>query len=204
MYKWHQLLLLGSCVLLAGGCNQHILTDYRPLDRAGMWSSNIEQLKAINTSDAEVVRLVKLKQAGLSDDACVALVAAAREKQHPFVSGDSTGNLVAAGYSESQILEIAKVDQLDSISGELVALRLIGLSDSTLEFVLHRRLQGRPTLSSSAIAHLKNTGLTEKQIIERINQGMTDAQAEHEVKNREAVRNHSNTGFARVRGRRPG
>src|SRR5258707_11218967 len=114
MYKWHQLLLLGSCVLLAGGCNQHILTDYRPLDRAGMWSSNIEQLKAINTSDAEVVRLVKLKQAGLSDDACVALVAAAREKQHPFFSGGSTSKLVSPRLSETQNFGIANVHQLDS------------------------------------------------------------------------------------------
>src|SRR5260370_5800657 len=142
-----------------------------------MWSSNIEQLKAKNTSDAEVAQLVKLKQAGLGDDACVALVAAARERQHPFVSGDSTGNLVAAAYSESQILEIAKVDQLDSISGELVALRLIVLSDSTFEFLLHRPLQRRPTLSSAAIAHVQTTGVTDKQTSDGINTAMTHAHA---------------------------
>ena len=196
-------LLLGACVLFAGGCKSHLLTDYRPLDHAGMWSSGLEQLKTLNTSDSEVAQLVKAKQVNLSDDACVELVAAAHERRHPFVSGDSTANLARAGYSEAQILEVAEADQLDSISGELVALRLIGLSDSTLEFVLHRRLQGRPTLSSAAIAHLKNTGLTEKQIIERINSGMTDAQAEHEVKNRVMARNHAGTGFVRVRGRRP-
>ena len=197
-----RLLLLGVCVLYLGGCKSHPLTDYRPLDRAGMWSSGLEQLKTLNTSDSEVAQLVKAKQANLSDDGCVALVAAAHEKQHPFISGDSTANLANAGYSESQILEIARGDQLDSASGDLVALKLIGLSTPTLEFLLQRRLQKRPTLSSAAIAHLKNTGLSEQQIIDRIKNGMTEAQAEQEAKKREIARNHAGTGFVRVRGRR--
>ena len=178
------------------------MTDYRPLDRAGMWSSGLEQLKTLDTSDSEVAQLVKAKQANISDDACVALVTAAHQRKHPFISGDSTANLVAAGYSESQILEIAKADKLDSLGGDLVALRLIGLSDSTLEFVMRRRLEGKATMSSAAIARLKNTGLSEQQIVERIKQGETEAQAEQEAKNREAARNHAGTGFVRVRGRR--
>src|SRR5256885_16996861 len=99
-------LLLGVFVLLAG-CKKHMLTDYRPLDHAGMWSSGLEELKSLNASDSEVAQLVKVKQARLSDDACVALVAAAHEKKHPFVSGDPVANLANAGYSEAQILEIA-------------------------------------------------------------------------------------------------
>jgi len=195
-------LLLGACVLLAGGCHQHPLTDYRPLDQAGMWSSGLEQLKKLNTSDSEVAQLVKVKQARLSDDTCVALVAAAHERKHPFVSGDSTANLAGAGYSEAEILEIGRADQLDSISGDAVTLRLIGLSDNFVQIVLRRHLQGLRTLSSPEIARLKNTGLTEKQILERINSGMTDAQADREIAAREATRNHAGTGFSRVRGRR--
>jgi hypothetical protein len=196
-------LLLGACVLFAGGCQQHPLTDYRPLDQAGMWSSGLEQLKTLNTSDSEVAQLVKAKQAKLSDDTCVALVAAAHEKKHPFVSGDATANLANAGYPDAEILEIARADQLDSISGDAVTLRLIGLSDSFVQIVLKRHLQGHRTLSSPEIARLKNTGLTERQILERINSGMTDAQADKEIAAREAARNHSGTGFTRVRGRRP-
>ena len=204
MYKRHQLLLLGACVLLAGGCKNHILTDYRPLDRAGMWSSNIEQLKAMNTSDAEVAQLVKLKQAGVSDDACVALLSAAHAHQHPFTSAESAANLAHASFTEPEILEIARADQLDTIGTEAVMLRLIGLSDATVQTLLHRRMQGQPTLSSVEIGRLKNVGLTEKQILERVNQGMTDQQAEKEITAREHARNHSNTGFVRVHGRRPG
>jgi hypothetical protein len=196
-------LLLGVCVLFAVGCKQHVLTDYRPLDQAGMWSSGLEQLKKLNTSDFEVAQLVKVKQARMSDDGCVALVAAAHERKHPFASGDSAANLARVGYSEAQILEIARADQLDAISGDAVALRLIGLSDNFGQFILQRRLQGRPTLGTPQIARLKNTGLSEKQILEKIKSGITDAQADREVTAREAARNHAGTGFVRVRGRRP-
>jgi hypothetical protein len=198
-----RVLLPGVCALLIAGCHQHPLTDYRPLDQAGMWSSGLEDLKKLDTSDSEVAQLVKVKQARMSDDACVALVAAAHERKHPFVSGDSTANLAAAGYTEDQILEIAKADQLDAISGDAVALRLIGLSDGFVQFVLKRRLQKIPTLDMPQIARLKNTGLTEAQIMEKIKAGMTDAQADHEVAVREANRNHAGTGFVRVHGRKP-
>jgi hypothetical protein len=198
-----KLMLLGFVVLLrTSGCDKHPLTDYRPLDQAGMWSSNVEQLKALNTADVEVAQLVKLKQAGISDDACVTLISGAHQHQHQFASADSAINLARAGYSEPVILEIAKTDQLDSISGDAVMLRLVGLSDSAVDLILHRRLRGQRTMGSAEIGRLKNTGLTEKQILERINQGMTDAQADKEAAFREATRNHSGTGFQRVHGRR--
>src|SRR5258707_10923474 len=195
-------LLLGVFILLAG-CKKHILTDYRPLDQAGMWSSGLEQLKKLDTSDPEVAQLVKVKQARLSDDTCVALVAAAHERKHPFASGDSTANLAGAGYSEAQILDIARADQLDAISGDAVALHLIGLSDNFVQIVLQRRLQRQATIGTPQIARLKNTELSEKQILDKIKSGMTDAQADREVANREAARNHAGTGFVRVRGRKP-
>jgi hypothetical protein len=198
----YKLMLLGVCLLSASGCKQHPLTDYRPLDQAGMWSSTVEELKKLNTSDAEVLQLVKMKQAGLTDDTCVALIADAHQHQHLFTSADSAVNLARAGYTEPVILEIAKIDQLDIISGDAVMLRLVGLSDGAVDTILQRRLQGQPTVSSAEIGRLKNTGLTERQILERVNQGMTDAQADKEATAREAARNHSGTGFVRLRGRR--
>ena len=199
----YKLMLLGVMVLLrTSGCDRHPLTDYRPLDQVGMFSSNVEQLKSLNVSDTEVTQLVKVKQASLSDDACVTLISEAHLRKHPFTSADSAVNLSRAGYPESLILEIAKTDQLDVISGDAVMLRLVGLSDSGVNLILHRRLRGQRTLSSAEIGRLKNTGLTEKQILERINQGMTDAQADKEAALREATRNHSGTGFQRVHGRR--
>lgn len=184
------------------GCNQHLFTDYRPLDQSGMWSSNVEQLKKLNTSDTEVGQLTKMKQAGVSDDACVQVISDAHSHQHPFASADSAVNLMHAGYNESVILEMTKADQLDNLSGDAVMLRLVGLSDHAVDLILHKRMKGQRTMSSAEIGRLKNTGLTEAQIMERINRGMTDAEADKEAALREATRNHANTGFQHVRGRR--
>lgn len=200
---WYQRLLLGVCVLLAVGCNQHPLTDYRSLDQAGMWSSDIEQLKGLNISDQEVAQVVKLKHAGISDDTCVELVSNAHVRKVLFTSGDSAANLAGAGFTEQQILEIAHAGQLDAISFDAVTLKLIGLSDSTVQLILHRHLTGQPVMASAEISELKNTGLTEHQILERINSGMTDEQAKKEIQARERARDHANTSFVHVRGRRP-
>ena len=81
-------------------------------------------------------------------------------------------------------------------------LRLVGLSDSTVQMILQRHLKGLPTMGTAEIGRLKNTGLTERQILELINSGMTDEQADKEAAAREAVRNHSHTDFVRVGGRK--
>lgn len=184
------------------GCQSHPLTDYRPLDKAGFWSSSIQDLKKLNINDGEIAQVVSLKNAGVSDDMCISLVAAAHEHQHPFASATSAANLNGAGFSDAQILAIAKSDQLDTLSGDAVMLRLVGLSDPTVELILQRRLRGLPTISSAEIGRLKNTGLSEKDILARIQNGMTDAQADAEASAREKARAHAGTGFVRVHGRR--
>jgi hypothetical protein len=78
-------------------------------------------------------------------------------------------------------------------------LRLIGLSDATVNAILQRELQGLPTISSAAIGRLKNTGVNEKQILELISQGITEQQAENEATAREAARNHAHTDFVAQR-----
>src|SRR5882672_3755126 len=115
----YKLFLLGVLVLLrVGGCDNHPLTDYRPLDQAGMWSSNVEELKKLNTSDAEVAQLVKMKQAGLSDDSCVAMISNAHDRKYLFTRAHPAANLSRAGYHSAVILGIPKRDQRDIISGD--------------------------------------------------------------------------------------
>jgi hypothetical protein len=198
-----QRFLLGVGVLFVAGCHQHPLTDYRPLDQAGMWSSDIEQLKGLNVSDQEVAQVVKLKHAGISDDTCVELVSTAHVRKHFFTSADSAASLAGARFTEAQILDIARADQLDAISLDAVTLKLVGLSDATVQIVLQRHLAGQPVMGSAEMSRLKNTGLTERQILDRINAGMTDEQAEKEIHARETARNHKDTSFVRVRGRKP-
>jgi hypothetical protein len=191
-----------ALVLLAflAGCESHPLTDYRPADQAGIYSGTIEDLKKLNTNDTEVAEVIRLKRAGVSEEMIVSLVRIAHEHQHPFSATDGVKSLAGANFSEPRILQIAQTDQIDSIGGDAVMLRVIGLSDPTVQLLLDRRLKGIPTMSAGTIADLKNTGLSEKDILSRIQQGMTDAQGEAEANARHKAMAHSNTGFTRITG----
>ncbi len=198
-----RLLSIALAIVVAAGCKQHPLSDYRPLAKANVSTATIEELKTLSASDAEISQYLKLKDSNVSDATSLALIAAAHTHQHPFNSADSVISLRGARYPDADILAFARANQLDSISGEAVMLRLIGLSNSTISAIIQRHLEGLPTMSTAEIGRLKNTGLSEKQILEKINAGMTDAQADKEAAAREAARNHSNTDFVRVRGRKP-
>ena len=184
------------------GCKAKPKIDYTALDQSGMWTSNLAQIKKMNVSAAEVAELTKLKRAGASDPLCLSVLKAARDHNHEFTSGDSVISLSSAGYSDVQILEMAQADKLDALSSDAVMLKLIGLSNSTVQIVIQRREQGLPTLTSAQIGRLKNIGESETKILEVINQGLSDQQAETYVAKLESARNHSHTDFVRNRGRR--
>ena len=196
------LLLVALLGLALAGCKAKPKMDYTGLDQSGMWSTNLAQVKKMNVSPAEVGDLTRLKQAGASDDMCLSLLKAARSHNHEFASADSVISLSSAGYSDSQILQMAQVDKLDALSSDAVMLKLIGLSNSTVQIVIQRREQGLPTLTSAQIGRLKNVGESEKKILELIEQGLSDKQAEAYVTRLESARNHSHTEFVRNRGRR--
>src|SRR5258708_38701410 len=93
------------------------------------------------------------------------------------------------------------VKRLPPGPGKAVPFGLTGLSDQVLLAVARRRAAGQAVLSSPVIAKLKNVEMTEPQILDYINRGMSDAQAEQIIaaKRRAA----GSTGFIRQRGRRP-
>ena len=185
-----------------GGCKSHLLTDYRPADQAGIYSGTIEDLKKLNTSDAEVAEIIRLKKASVDEKTIVSLVRIAHEHQHAFVATDTVKSLAGANFSDEQILQIAQTDQFDTIGGDAVMLHIMGLSAPTVDYLLDRRLKGIRTMSVATIADLKNSGLSEKDILYRIQQGMTDTQGEAEAASRQKAMAH-NTGFKSNRGRRP-
>jgi hypothetical protein len=197
------LLAISLLVIGLAGCKTQPKIDYTALDQSGMWSTNLAQIKKMNVSSAEVGELTKLKRAGASDALCLSLLKAASGHNHEFTSGDSVIELSSAGYSDTQILEMAQADKVDSLSSDAVMLKLIGLSNSTVQVVIQRREQGLPTLTSAQIGRLKNVGESEKKILELIYQGLSDRQAEAYVTRLESARNHAHTDFVRTRGRRP-
>jgi hypothetical protein len=195
-------LLPSVCLFFLFGCEKKPQTNYIVLDQAGMFSTSVDELKKSKVTDMEIAQLAKLKQAGASDDLCLSLFKAARDHNHDFSSGDAAVNLSHAGYSDAQILELAQSDQIDVLSGEAITLKLIGISNPTIQEIIHRRMQGLPTLTSEQIGRLKNTGASEKQILELIDKGLTSEEADMEIAKREASRNHAHTDFVRNQGRK--
>lgn len=196
------LLASGVCLLLLSGCEKKPVRDYSALDQSGMYSSSLDELKKMNITDPEVGQLAKLKQVGASDELCLSLFKTARAHNHDFSNGDAAVNLSRAGYSDQQILEMAQADQIDVLSGEAITLKLIGLSNATVQEIIQRRIQGLPTLTSEQIGRLKNTAATEKQILQMVEEGLSGDEAERQITKREASRNHAHTDFVRNQGRK--
>lgn len=190
-------------LVLLAGCKKQPEIDYSPLEQTGVWSSSLDQIKKMKVSSAEIAQLAILKHAGAGDDLCIALLKAARDHHHEFTSGDSAVTLSRSGYSDAQILEMAQADKLDALSADAVMLKLLGLSDASVQLIIQRRETGLPTLTSEQIGRLKNVGMSEKKIIEFVNRGLSGQQADAEIAKLEASRDHAHTDFVRVRGRRP-
>jgi hypothetical protein len=191
-----------ACLLLAAmalaGCSKLHRTDMKPLDQAGMYFNNVQQLRQLGVSDTEVAQLVPVRQAGVPDETCVELVRIARARHQFFADGQAIAELVGVGLRQDSVLELARLNQLGLWSGEASALRLSGLSDQVVLAVARRRAAGQPTLSSPKIAALKNSGLNETQILADINGGVTDQQADRII----AERNYAAGGHTFVSQRR--
>ena len=174
-------------------------TNTQSLDEAGMWSNSVSELRTLNVSNAEINELTKARQGGLSDPSCVELIRLARSRQQPFSGGQPIADLLAAGSSEQTVLVLARLDQLGLWAGQAQALRLAGLSDKVILAVAQRRSQGLPVLSGEKLGGLKNSGASEKVILDFIQKGITDEQASKYI----ALREHASGGTGWVyQGRR--
>lgn len=191
--------LLAATVCL-GGCQKFHKTNTQPLYQAGMWSDTIKQLKDLDVSESEVNELIKLHEAGLSDDACVKLMHIVRDRKEMFTSGDSVAGLLRAGVSEKSILELAQLNLIGTWALEAQGIRLSGYSDNVVLAIAHRRAQRLPTVSATSLVELKNTGVTEPQALELIARGLTDEQAGQMIASHQ--QKQKPTGFVRGSGRK--
>jgi hypothetical protein len=145
---------------------------------------SLDQLRKIGVSDGEVSELVPVRKSGLPDDACLELIRLAHQRHQPFTDGQDVAGLLGAGFQQQSVLELAKLDQLGLWAGEAEVLRLSGLSDQLVLDVARRRAAAEPVLSSAKITALKNSGLSEPQIFADVDSGMTDAQADKVIAER--------------------
>jgi len=187
-------------VLALGGCQKFRQTDMTPLNQAGMSFSSVEELRHLQVTDAEAQQLALAHQAGISDEGCVELIRIIHGRQETFGNGQDMAGLVRAGFAEDSILTLVRLNQLGLWTGEAQAMRLANLSDEVILSVARRRAAGQTVLSSSKVADLRNAGLTEKEIIEQIQRGATDAEAEAIIARRRYL--SGGHGFVRQSGRR--
>lgn len=163
--------------LFVAGCHRVMPTNTIPLDQSGLSFSAIQSLKSLNINDAEVAEIVKAKQAGLSDDGCVALVRLAHSRNEKFHTGDDVAQLLGAGMAESTVIELAKLNQIGLWTGEAQAMRLAGLSDEIILEAAHRRAAGEPVLSGASLANFKNAGMSEGTLLQLVRRGVADSEA---------------------------
>jgi hypothetical protein len=171
-----------SCALLASlllvsGCQRIAPVDTTPLDRIGLNYSAIQTIKGLKPSTAEVADIVKAKQAGLSDDGCVALMHLARSRKEEFHYGDDVTALLRAGMAEPSILELAQLNVLGIWRGEAETMRLAGLSDKIILEAARRHAAGQTVLSGASLANFKNAGMSEAALLQLVRRGIPDSEA---------------------------
>lgn len=171
----------GACaalfVLLAiGGCKSIQPLDTKPLDGAGMTYDTIAQLKAMKITAPEVAEMATARQSGFSDADCIAVMTAYRGRGQAFDGGDEVAGLMRASVGEQTIVELAKMNQLGLLSGELEAMHLAGLSDAILLEVARHRAANEPVLSGASLANLKNAGVRELTLLELVRRGVPESQ----------------------------
>jgi hypothetical protein len=173
--------VLLAALAAIGGCQQKPQTDTTPLDQAGMWFSNVQELRPFNLTQEEVSGLVEARQAGFSDENCIELVKLARQKHESFTDGDAIASLLQAGVSSQTIMTLAHMNQLGPWSGDALTMHLAKLSDAIVLQVARRRVAGLPVLSGEKLAQLRDAGFSEAQLSELIANGTTDAQADRVI-----------------------
>jgi len=174
--------------------------DMAALDEAGMWFNSIDQLRDFHMTNPEVQQLAVARQAGVSDQDCVELVRLARSRGLTFSEGENVAGLMSAGLAENSVLELDRLNQLDSWGGQAQVLRLAGISDAVILDVAHRHAAGQTVLSDAKISDLQNAGLSQRELLAMIDRGTTDAEADAFIARKNYLA--ANQGFVRQRGRR--
>lgn len=180
LHGWQRIncaLLLGMAFLSAA-CRRYEYVSLKPLDEAGFSFSTELKIQELEPTKEEVAQLTAAAKGGLSESACVDLLRIARGQKRRFAEGEAVAALHAANLADPTILELVRLQQIPSWSGEAQAIRLTGTSDRVILAVAQRRAAGQPILAGTSLAHLKDAGISEATVIELVNRGISDTDAE--------------------------
>jgi hypothetical protein len=175
-YRLAPFFLLLAIIPFAAACRRAAPVRTLALDNSGISYDAVQQLKELKISSSEVDEIVKVHDAGLSDEDCVQLVRIFHGRGSEFKASNTVTDLLRAGIGRDVILELSKLNQLGLGAGELQAIHLAGLSDAILLEVARHHAQGTPVLSGASLATLKNAGFRESTLLEFTRRGVTDSQ----------------------------
>ncbi len=170
-----------AAALCPAGCQKFHHTDTQALYQVGFWSDTVQKLRDLNVSDSEVTELVKLRNAGYSEEACLEFVQLARAQKQMFTGGDTAAGLLRSGLAEPTVMELARLNLIDTWAADAQTIRLAGYSDRVVLAVAHRRVDHEPVASAASLVELKNTEVTEQQVLDMISRGLTDEQVGQKV-----------------------
>jgi alkylhydroperoxidase family enzyme len=177
---WHRpfgLAAILAAALCIGGCQKWVHhADTQPLYQSGFWSDTIQKLRDMNVSDSEVSDLIKLHNAGFSDESCVEFIRMSRAQKEMFTSGEKAADLLNSGLAEPTVMELARLNLIENWGVEAQSIRLAGYSDQVVLATARRHAAHQPVASAASLVELKNTGVTEKQVLDLISRGLTDEQ----------------------------
>jgi len=162
-------------ILALTGCSRK--ADTKPLDKAGVRFTVIEKLHDLNVTDNEVAQVVKARDTGMNDENCLELVRMARARGAEFSAGDAVQTLAGVQFTEDEVMELARLNQLGLWVGEVQAMRFAGISKPIIMTLARARFKGRPAISGPNVVRLQDAGFTDHEMIELIEQGTSDAQA---------------------------
>jgi hypothetical protein len=151
--------------------------DTKPLDQAGVRHTTIQKLHEMNVTDNEVAQVVKARGAGMHDQNCLELVQLARGRGIEFNDGDAVAVLFGVQFSEEEVMQLARINQLGLWIGEVQAMRFAGVNKPVIFALANMRSKARPVPSGPNIVRLQDAGLSDNEMIELIERVTTDAEA---------------------------
>ena len=193
-------LILALSLLGLAACQRQAEPAVTP---ATGWFGGVEALQGLDVSNAEIDELTRAREAGLSDQACVALIQLARSRQVPFTGGAAIAGLLTHGASEPTVLELAHLNQLGTWTGEAQAMLLAGIPEQVIIGVAQRRAQNLYVLPGAKLAEVKNVGASDAQLLNFVRTGVTEEQASYFINQQQrAAGGHSFVYQGRSRRRR--
>jgi hypothetical protein len=162
--------------ITAAGCSRLKPVDTSPLVNSGMSYDTIQQLDSLKISAAEVGGIERARQSGFTDDDCVEIIKTYRSRNQPFDAGDAVSGLMQAGMTDTDVLELAKLNQLGLGWGELQAMKLARMSEAIVMEVARQRANGKHVLSGATLAQLKNAGVHESTLLKLVRRGVPESQ----------------------------